>query len=166
MRAAPAFELTLTLSAAERSLLALLTAVVAAALAAWIWSHLDAAAGPAGRGPWPWFAVVPLAAGAGAWIGWRAARPVPRTLRWQHDRWTWIDERATEHEGTVQAQLDFGGWLLILLRPQRGPVAWATVGRRRAGLAWHPLRAALFAPSRDADEPDAAESGAAGNPPR
>jgi hypothetical protein len=164
MRAAPAFELILTLSAVERSLLATLTAAVAAALGAWVWSHVDAAAGPAGRGLWPWIAVVLFAAGAGAWIGWRAARPMPRTLRWQRNRWTWSDEH--EHEGTVQAQIDFGGWLLLLLRPQRGPVAWATVGRRRAGPAWHPLRAALFAPGRDDDEPVAAASDAAGNPPR
>jgi hypothetical protein len=91
---------------------------------------------------------------------------MPRTLRWQRDCWTWSDERAVEHEGSVQAQLDFGGWLLLLLRPRHGPAVWATVGRRRAGPAWHALRAALFAPRRSPDETGAGGPDAAGKPPR
>jgi hypothetical protein len=155
MRAAPAFELTLRLSATERSLVALLVAMVAAALAAWVWSHIDAAAGPAGRGTWPWLAMLPVAAGIGAWSGWTMARPDTCTLRWQGDRWSWID-RGVESEGTVQVRLDFAAWLLLVLRPQPyGAVRWFTVGRRRAGAAWHPLRAALFAPA--AIEPGADE---------
>jgi hypothetical protein len=157
MRAAPPFQLTLRLSATERGLLALLAATVAAALAAWIWSHVDAAPGPAGHGLWPWFVVAPLAAAAGAWIGWSAARPESRTLHWHQDRWTWT-AGGIEHEGTVQPKLDLGSWLLLALRSQQGALRWATVGRQRAGVAWHPLRAALFAPGRMATEPGAGES--------
>src|SRR5688572_28261630 len=157
MRAAPAFELTLRLSATERGLLALLAATVAAALVAWVWSHVDAAAGPAGRGLWPWLVVVPLAAAVGGWIGWRAARPESRTLRWHQGRWTW-SAGGIEHEGTVQPKLDLGSWLLLTLRSRQGGRRWATVGRQRAGLVWHPLRAALFAPDRIATEPGTGES--------
>jgi hypothetical protein len=157
MRAAPAFELTLALSATERALLALLSAAVAAALAAWAWSHVDAAAGPAGRGLWPWFVVVPLAAAVGFGIGWSAARPESRTLRWHQGLWTWTAD-GIEHEGTVQPKLDLGSWLLLMLRPRQGARRWATVGRQRAGPAWHPLRAVLFAPGRIATEPGTGES--------
>jgi len=161
MRAAPAFELTLGLSATERLLLALLGAAVAAALAAWVWSHIDAAAGPAGRGTWPWFSVVVIAAGAGAWIAWRAARQAPCTLRWHHGGgWTWTqggDLGDLLHEGAVQPRLDLGSWLLLALRPRHGAVRWATIGRQRAGAAWHPLRAALFAPDRTTVEPGSSE---------
>jgi hypothetical protein len=154
MRAAPAFELTLGLSGVERALLALLGAAVAVALAAWVWSHVDAAAGPTGRGVWPWLAVVPIAAGVGARIAWRVARSQPRTLRW-HGHWTWTDS-GIEHECTVQPKLDLGSWLLLVLRRKHGGrTCWATVGRQRAGAAWHPLRATLFAPA--ATEPGAGE---------
>jgi hypothetical protein len=156
MRAVPAFELTLGLSATERSWVALLAAVVAAGLAAWIWSHIDAAVGPAGRGAWLWLTVVPAAAGAGAWIGWRGSHQQPLTLRWQHGQWSWTDGRI-EHDGTVQPKLDLGSWLLLALRSQQGPAHWATVARQRAGAAWHPLRATLFAPQHVAAEPDAGE---------
>jgi len=159
MRAAPAFELILDLSATERSLLALLAAAVVAATAAWVWSHIDAAAGPAGRGAWPWFTVVPIAAAVGARIGWTAAQRAPCTLRWQQDRWTWID-RGIEHEGTVAPQLDLGSWLLLMLRSRQGAVRWASASRQRAGEAWHPLRAALFAPGPSAAEPGADEGAA------
>jgi hypothetical protein len=152
MRAAPAFELTLRLSATERGLLALLAAAVAAALAAWGWSHVDAAAGPAGRGTWPWFAVVSVAAAVGAWFGWSSARLESRTLRWHQGRWTWSAD-GIEYEGTVQPKLDFGSWLLLTLRSPQGALCWTTVGRQRAGVAWHPLRAALFAPGRIPTEP-------------
>jgi hypothetical protein len=157
MRAAPAFELTLRLSTTERALLALLAAAVAAALAAWLWSHVDAAARPTGRGLWPWFVVVPGAAAVGGWMGWSAAHPESRTLRWHQHRWTWT-AGGIEHEGTVQPKLDLGSWLLLTLRSQQGALRWATVGRHRAGVAWHPLRAALFAPGRMATEPGTGES--------
>jgi hypothetical protein len=157
MNGAPAFELTLVLSATERSLIALLAAAVAAALAAWGCAHVDAAAGPAGRGPWPWLTALPIAAGLGAWIGWCGARQEPLALRWHHGHWAWrID--GIEHHGTVQPKVDLGSWLLLTLQPQQGAVRWATAGRRRAGAVWHPLRATLFAPGKATAEPAAGES--------
>lgn len=159
MHAAPAFELSLGLSATERSLLALLGAAVAAALAAWVLSHVDATAGPAGRGLWPWLTLMPSATAVGACIAWSVARPKPCALRWQQGRWSWIDS-GIEHSGCVQPKLDLGSWLLLALCPQGGgPARWGTVGRRRAGAAWHPLRATLFAPA--AAEPDIGEGGPA-----
>jgi hypothetical protein len=159
MRAAPAFELTLSPGVIERALIALLAATAAAAPAAWVWSHIDAAVGPAGRGMWPWVAVVAAALAVGASIGWSAARSESRTLRWNQGRWTWI-AGGIEHEGTVQPKLDLGSWLLLALRSRQGALYWATVGPQRAGAAWHPLRAALFAPGSRAPEPGAGE----GNP--
>jgi hypothetical protein len=157
MNGTPAFELTLGLNAIERSLIVLLAAAVAAALAAWGCSHVDAAAGPAGRGPWPWLTALPIAAGLGAWIGGRGARQESLALRWHHGHWTWrID--GIEHHGSVQTKLDLGSWLLLALRPQHGAARWATVGRQRAGAAWHPLRATLFAPGQATVEPAAGES--------
>jgi hypothetical protein len=149
MRAAPSFELTLRLSAAERGLLALLTAVVTVALAAWAGSHVDAAAGPPGRGDWIWLVVVLVAAGIGARLGWGVSRQPWRTLRCHGGCWTWV-EGGVEHDGTVQPTIDLGSWLLLTLRTQEGTVRWATVGRQRAGAAWHPLRTALFAPGLSA----------------
>jgi MFS family permease len=165
MRAAPAFELSLGLNAAERSLLALLAAVLAAALAGWIGSYVEAAAGTTQRGAWRWVALVLVAAALGAGIGWRAARSKPSTLRWHQGRWTWTDS-GVEHEGTVLPMLDLGTWLLLTLRSQQGALRWATVGRQRAGTAWHPLRATLFAPGRIAFDRESIEPGAGGSTPR
>jgi hypothetical protein len=159
MRAAPSFELTLGLSAIERSALALLVAVSAAAIGAWLWSFADADAGPQGRGPWAWLAVVAAAAGVGGWIGWAVAKPRTCTLRWHQGVWTWVDAQSgTEYQTTVEPRIDLGSWLLLALRLPDGVTRWATVGRRRAGTAWHPLRATLFAPARHSIEPGAGES--------
>jgi hypothetical protein len=148
MRAVPGFELTPGLSAAERLLLALLAAAVAASLAAWIGSHVDAPAGPAGPaggGSWTWVALVSIAGAAGASIGWALARQPPCLLRWQDGRWSWTDHAGT-HDGAVQPKIDLGSWMLLVLRSREGGVRWAPIGRQRAGQAWHPLRATLFAP--------------------
>ena len=152
MRAVPGFELTLGLSAAERLLMALQAAAVAASLAAWAWAHVDAA-GPAGRGSWTWVALVSIAGGAGASIGWSLARQPPCLLRWQDGRWSWTDHAGT-HDGAVQPKIDLGSWMLLLLRSREGRVRWAPVGRQRAGQAWHPLRATLFAPELAATRTD------------
>jgi hypothetical protein len=159
MRAVPGFELTLSLSATERLLLALLAAAVAASLAAWIGSHVDAAAGlagPAGRESWTWVALVSIACGAGASIGWSLARQPPCLLRWQDGRWSWTDH-AGAHDGAVQPKIDLGSWMLLWLRSREGKVRWAPVGRRRAGQAWHPLRATLFAPEPATTRTDTGE---------
>jgi hypothetical protein len=155
---APAFELTLSEGATERSLIALLAAATAAALAAWLWSHLDARFDLRGHQAWAWLGVA-ASAGIAARIAWRVAVPRPCTVRWQQDRWSWIDTRSgIESLGTVEPRLDLGSWMLLALRTADGVVRWAAVGRRHAGAGWHPLRAALFAPVRRTIEPAAGES--------
>ncbi|HEX6720621.1 MAG TPA: hypothetical protein VF107_03580 [Burkholderiaceae bacterium] len=158
MSAAPAFESTLNGGAAERSLIALLGAVTGGALGAWLWSHVDARIVLGGHAALAWLVVV-ASAGVSGWIGWFIAVPRPCTLRWQQDRWTWIDAQSNiECAGTVEPRLDLGNWMLLALRSPDGALRWATVGRRRAGAAWHPLRATLFAPARRRIEPRAGES--------
>lgn len=159
MRAAPAFELALGLSTSERSLIAALAGVVAAVLAAWVWSHVDAAAGPAGRGAPPWIIVLVAAASVGAWAGWHAAPNNAGTVRWHQGRWEWL-EAATGalHEGVLQPRIDLGSWLLLVFRSHAGKAWWLTAGRLRAGANWHPLRATLFAPGALAVELSRGES--------
>ena len=158
MRAAPAFELTSSEAAGERWLVALLLAVTGAALAAWLWSHVDARANLRVHAAWAWFAVV-ATAGVAGWIGWSVARPRPCKLRWQQDRWTWSDARSNiECVVSVEPRLDLGTWILLMLRAPGDAVRWVAIGRQRAGVAWHPLRATLFAPRRRTVEPRAGES--------
>ena len=159
MSAASSFELTLGLSAIERSGLALLAALTSGALAAWLWSFVDAAAGPQGRGIWAWLAVIAVAAAVGGWIGWAVARTRTCTLRWRQGRWTWVDPQSgLEREALVEPRMDLGSWLLLELRMPEGISRWGTTDRRRAATAWHPLRATLFAPARHSIEPGAGES--------
>jgi hypothetical protein len=155
MSAAPAFELTLSGSATERSLVALLGAMAGAAVVAWLWSHADARTDFRAHAAWAGFAIVGSAA-VGGWIAWFVAAPRPCTLRWHPDRWTWIDARSNvESVGTVEPRLDLGHWMLLALRSPDGALRWATIGRQRAGAAWHPLRSTLFAPARRTIEPHA-----------
>jgi hypothetical protein len=155
MSAAPAFELTLSGSASERSLIALLGALTGAAVAAWLWSHAEARQILRGHAVWTALLVVG-SAGIGAWIGWFVALPRRCTLRWHSDRWTWIDAQSNvECVGTVEPRLDLGHWMLLALRSPDGALRWATIGRERAGAAWHPLRSTLFAPARRPLEPRA-----------
>ena len=158
MNAAPPFELTLCASVAERSLIALLAAATGAALAAWVWSHVDAHSAFGGHAAWTWFVAVG-SAGVGAWIGWLTAAPRPCTLRWHQHRWTWIEAQSSvECVGTVEPRIDLGNWMLLALRSPEGAVRWAAIGQQRAGADWHALRATLFAPVRCVIEPGAGES--------
>jgi hypothetical protein len=131
MSAAPAFELTLSGSATERSLVALLGAMAGAAVVAWLWSHADARTDFRAHAAWAGFAIVGSAA-VGGWIAW-----------------------FVESVGTVEPRLDLGHWMLLALRSPDGALRWATIGRQRAGAAWHPLRSTLFAPARRTIEPHA-----------
>jgi hypothetical protein len=63
-----------------------------------------------------------------------------------------------EHVAIVEPRIDLGSWLLLALHSPEGVTRWCTAGRRRAGTAWHPLRATLFAPARHSIEPVAGES--------
>lgn len=147
MHAAPAFELTVALSAAERLALALLGCVVAGALATWVWTHAQAAAGPTGGGWWPGVVAVAGVCALGAWAGWRAAPDVRGTIGWRQGQWTWVETGGGDvHDGALEPVLDLGSWLLLVFKSRSGASWWLTAGRGRAGVAWHPLRCALFAP--------------------
>jgi hypothetical protein len=147
MRAAPAFELDVAPGRRERAALAMIGGACAAVVAAWIWSHVDAAAGPAGRGATAWLALSAGAAVLGGWAGWRLAPRDPHTLAWRQGQWTLCRRAAVPCEGTVQVKLDLGGWMLLRFRPTAdGAASWLAVSDRAAGPAWHPLRATLFAP--------------------
>jgi hypothetical protein len=144
MRAASAFELPVTLSRGEHRVLMLIGAACAAVVGAWLWSHVDAAAGPAGYGRWPWFAAISGTAVLGAWLGWQAAPCRAGTLAWHQGVWTL--SIGTPRDGHLQAQVDLGSWLLLRFDPTDGarPI-WFGTDPVRAGAAWHPLRATLFA---------------------
>jgi hypothetical protein len=159
MRAAPAFELPVALSRGERCMLALIGATCTGVIAAWLWSHVDAAAGPAGRGVLPAFGAIATAALLGAWLGWRQSPRHAGTLAWHQGNWTLRRVVGPPCEGQVQAKIDLGSWLLLRFEPIDGTgPTWFGVDRARAGAAWHALRATLFAPgalddaSRRSDE--------------
>ena len=147
MRAAPAFEFDVAPARRERVALAMIGGACTAVVAAWIWSLVDATAGPAGRGAMAWLALSVGATVLGGWAGWRLAPREPRTLAWRQGQWTLCRRAAAPCEGTVQVKLDLGGWMLLRFRPTADSAAsWLAVSDHDAGLAWHPLRATLFAP--------------------
>ena len=147
MRAAPAFELDVRPGLPVRAVLAMIGGACAAAVGAWTWSHIDAAAGPAGRGAVGWLAVSLGAAMLGGWLGWRLAPRTPHTIAWHQGQWTLCQCAAAPRAGTVQVKLDVGSWMLLRFRPAgAGPTTWLAVSNSDAGPAWHALRATLFAP--------------------
>jgi hypothetical protein len=160
MRAAPAFELSLGLSTAERSVLAALSGLAVAALGLWIWSHVDAAAGLAGRGAWPWFGVGTAAAAAGLAAGWFGAPNAMGVLRWHQGQWSL--HRAGDNqsqEGIVEAKLDLGSWMLLRFDSTAGGALWFGASRERAAATWPALRAALYAPGADGHDESVGGSG-------
>jgi hypothetical protein len=155
MRAAPAFELSFGVRPVERAVVAALGGASATALALWLWSHIDAAAGPAGLGVWAWLVAGVGAAASGAWAG-RALIPATHgTIGWQQGEWTIRSTATTPCTGALEAKLDLGTWMLLHLRPAEGGAGhWLTV-RRADGDAssWHALRATLFAEVAQRPEP-------------
>jgi hypothetical protein len=165
MREAPPFEALCRLHAVERTLLAALSGGVAAACLAWVATQVDAAAV---AWPWPWPMALVGAAAAGAGLGWRtSAAAAAGTLSCRQSQWAWCEAAgapeeagaawALSTEAVVTPRIDFGSWLLLTVRTPDGAVRWVTIGRRRAAGAWHPLRAALFAPRRHAAQPVGSE---------
>ncbi|HEU5295857.1 MAG TPA: hypothetical protein VFU71_13840 [Burkholderiaceae bacterium] len=147
MRAATAFELDVTPGRGERVALAAIGGLCAAALSSWAWSHVDAAAGPMGHGPWPWIGTGLGAAVIGALIGWTFAPRSAGMLAWRQGQWTLQRPPDQARTGELQAKLDAGSWMLLCFRPtDGGTVSWLAVSRRAGGPAWHALRATLFAP--------------------
>jgi hypothetical protein len=153
MRAAPPFELDVTLGRAERALVATIGGTCAALLGAWVWSHVDAAAGPAGRGPLNSIAVSVGSALVGGWLGWWLAPRSSGTLAWRQGQWTLRRPAMPACDGMVQAKLDVGSWMLLCFRPVDGGrrSSWLTASSRKSGPAWHALRATLFAPGAAAE---------------
>ena len=150
MRAAPAFELDVTPGRFERAVVAMIGGACAAVVATLVWSHIDVAAGPAGRGTLAWIAVGAGAAALGLWLGWTWPPRSRTTLAWQQAQWTLCRPPAQPSVGTVQAKLDVGSWLLLSFRPASGgATCWLGVSARHRGPAWHALRATLFAPGAD-----------------
>ncbi|HEY6511963.1 MAG TPA: hypothetical protein VI032_08295 [Burkholderiaceae bacterium] len=147
MRFAPAFELDVTPGRLERVVLATIGGTCAAVVGAWLWSHVDAAAGRAGHGALAWAAVVVSATLPGLWLGWRLAPRSPGTLAWRQGEWTLSRPPAASCAGAAQAKLDGGSWMLLCFRPADGSQSrWLAVRGSAAGPAWHALRATLFAP--------------------
>jgi hypothetical protein len=152
MRAAPAFEVDVTPGRSERAVLAAIGGFCAALLAAWVLSHVGAAAGPTAGDMRSWLGVG-LGAALGFLLGWLHAPRSPVVLVWQQGQWWLRRPAAPGRAGTVQAKLDCGSWLLLCFRPAAGgPATWLGVGQRSAGPAWHALRATLFAPGVAAQE--------------
>ncbi|HET7525278.1 MAG TPA: hypothetical protein VFK10_04980 [Burkholderiaceae bacterium] len=147
MRTAPPFELDVTPTRGQRAALAVIGALCAAALSAWAWSHIAAAAGPVGVSLLPWLGATAAGALLGAVLGWAGAPGSPGTLAWQQGQWTLRRPSTDPCAGTVQARLDAGSWMLLRFDPDHGGAPrWLGVSARVAGPAWHALRATLFAP--------------------
>jgi len=147
MRAAPAFELDVTPGRFERAVVAMIGGACTATVAAWVWSYVDASAGPGGRGALAWVTVTAAAAVLGLCLGWMWAPRSRCRLAWRQGQWTLCRPPSQPFAGTVQAKLDVGSWLLLSFRPSSGgATCWLGVNRRDGGPAWHALRATLFEP--------------------
>jgi hypothetical protein len=145
MPSAPAFELDWRPGWTERAACAIVGAATAAAVAAWLGSHLAA---DTSHG-WPSLASAILAAIVGGGLAWRWTPRLAGRIAWHDGRWTLQCDREPALEGSLRPMLDLGSWLLLRFRPlSPGRTRWLGIGRGSAGSAWHPLRATLFAPSR------------------
>jgi hypothetical protein len=137
MRPAPPLALTCAPSRAWQAACALLAALAAAALAAWLAARLD---GPG----WPMALVSPVAAYAGGWVGARWVGPQrPASVRWDGLEWEIDGQR-----GMLEVMIDFDRWMLLRLRPpaasRGGAMRWLAVSRLPAVQEWHALRIALY----------------------
>ena len=130
MRAAPAVGLHCSGGFAWRLVQALVPALAAAAVVAWL----------LGLGERPVvmaLGVVPL---VGA-IAWGLARPLSQALNWDGQCW-----RLAGREGSIEVMIDLGGWLLLRF-DAAAPGARShlvAVSGSDAGPALHGLRAAVY----------------------
>jgi hypothetical protein len=132
VRHAPPVELTCGTSSGWPRVQALLGAAVGGAFGGWASPWLGASSAAAAG-----FALLAAIAGAAALAV--AARPRPCALRW--DGASWLVDGAP---ATVQAQIDLGGWMLLMAHV--GPAwRWVAVSESEAGAAWPALRIALHA---------------------
>jgi hypothetical protein len=131
MRRTPPVVVQLQPQPAVQAAVALIATLAAGGLAAWACNHQPLA--------WPvWVALPPL-----AWWTWRAARVLPRRLRWDGEAW-WLDEPDRDDGPRVQLTvlIDLDAWLLLRASP--GP-RWLPLSRNQQGAHWGALRATLFA---------------------
>jgi hypothetical protein len=106
---------------------------------------------------WLWPAFVGIAAAGGgiaaALAGWRAARPLPRTLVWDGAAWSVREADGTVLAGTPRVMMDLGAFMLLRFdraEPTRERRRlWLPLSRRSAPAAWHGLRAVLHAGGGD-----------------
>lgn len=141
MRAAPAIPpVELPGGRRERALAALLYALTAVALLAWLQRR---EAWPTGLG-WP-----AAAALAGALLGWALWRPMAGRLGWDGLAWSLQGPSgAARPLLRLQLMLDLGGWLLLRAEfadGARPAMGWAALSAGQAGPAWQGLRLALYA---------------------
>ncbi len=131
MRRTPPLAVQLMPQPAAQAVVALIAALAAGGLAAWLASHQPQS--------WPVLCAVPVIA---CWA-WRAAAVQPRRLRWDGEAW-WLSTPGGQHEAAVQLTvlIDLDGWLLLRANP--GPF-WLPLSRRQQAAGWGALRATLFA---------------------
>ena len=130
MRAAPAVSVHCSGGLAWRLVQALVPALAASALIAWLLGHAQLPVVPA-------LGAVPVVAA----VAWILARPTPRALSWDGQRW-----RLDGREGSVSLMIDPGAWLLLRFDadPPAARRSWLAVSRADAGPAHHGLRAAVY----------------------
>ncbi len=136
MRRTPPVVVHLEPQPAVQAVVALLAAMTAGGLSAWLVSHHPSA--------WPLLLATPLAAG---WA-WRRAAVAPRRLRWDGQGW-WLSPPGSDDETAVQLAvlIDLDTWLLLCATP--GP-RWLPLCRRQHRAQWTVLRATLFAAAQEA----------------
>lgn len=133
MRQAPPVGVTCSGGGGWRVVGALLAALAAGVITAWLLQHL----GASGAAVLAAACAAVVLAGA---LAWRWERPRPVDLLWNGRVW-----RVDGAEGEVDVMLDLGGWMLLRFRPAAGAARWLPLARAEAGAAWHPLRSAVFA---------------------
>lgn len=135
MRAAPVVSVAIGLSPAWRAAQALLWALAAATLGAWLLAR--------GGQPPGWAGGLVLPAG---WLAWRFSAGTAATLSWDGQQW---QLNATPVQLTVA--MDLGPWLLLSLQAgRRRRRHWLPATAAQAGPHWHALRAALYSRAPEA----------------
>jgi hypothetical protein len=156
MRSAPAFAIEFDARRAARPWTCALACVSCAAALWWLAQRLQ------------WHGLFPVAATAvgalaSAAFAWRTLPALHCRLRWDGGTWHLGAARspaAQEWQGSLQARLDVGGWMLLRFTPgaaERASSAprWLTLRHSMSPQHWHSLRCAVYSP-RPAAPPDAA----------
>jgi hypothetical protein len=149
MRHAPAVSVRGTGGAVWRGVRVTLPAAAAGVFSAWVLLHLQSALVG-------WAAA--LAAALVVVWAWHATRATAQVLSWDGQVWRWGTEGPA---GRVDVMMDLGVWVLLRFN-QTAPAPvqrWLAVAEHEAGVAWHALRAALYARQPRAVEPAPGQGG-------